>query len=161
MELKDLISSGIAALALLATVALGVWTNRRNASASRRQEALVEAQHETNSRLAELVARLAESGGSVQSGAGSVYAPWLAEQVAKKTWLIRNLGGTVAKGVDVDRAGVGGVRVDIAPALPADIGPGESFRITATGSWGNPVADEMKVSWGKGQSAVVPLPRWL
>lgn len=159
MEAKDWVSSSIAVLALGATIWLGIWANRKNAAAQRRQQALAEAQHDTNTRLVEVMAELAKR----PDPTGSEKAPtvqWVAEHSRKNRWLLRNIGAGVATNVTVDKAALGGVRVDITPDLPADIGSGESVAIVAIGAWGSAVADEVRVTWGGDQNVTVPLPRW-
>lgn len=169
METSDWISNGIAALALIATIALTVWTNWKSSKASEHQQALVDAQHRTNTMLAELAVRLAEAQEaqeerlSIDPSSDNHDAPdvrWVTEHVSKNTWLLRNLGTDTATNVSVDKASVGGVRVDFTPSLPADIGPGSSIRILAIPAMGAPVSDEVKVVWGSGDGETVPLPRW-
>jgi type II secretory pathway pseudopilin PulG len=166
MQASDWVSNGIAVLALLAAIWLGIWSNRKNAAAELRQQAfaeaqqaLAEAQHDTNTRLVEAMVRLAKPTDSASPKELS-QVQWVAEHISKNRWLLRNLGVGIATDVTVDKAALGGVRVDITPDLPADIGPGESVGIVAIGSWGSSVADEVRVTWDSDQHATVPLPRW-
>jgi hypothetical protein len=171
VETSDWVSNGLAALALLATIALTVWTNWRSSKASEHQQALVDAQHRTNSMLADLAVRLAEAQQAQDerlaigpdnegSDPGVQDVRWVTEHVGKNTWLLRNLGTDTATAVRVDESSIGGVRVDFSQTLPADIGPGSSLRILAIGAFGAPVGDDLKVVWGDGESEILPLPRW-
>ncbi|MBN9795636.1 hypothetical protein DMP17_44785 [Pseudonocardia sp. TMWB2A] len=159
-EAKDWVSNGIAVLALIATSALGLWTNRRNRAAQSRQEELVRTQHDTNTRLAEILERLADR---VDAGtaAAARNVEWALEHASKHRWLLRNLGPATARGVVIDRDALGGARVDLQPEPPADLGPGESLSITALEAWGAPLADEIRVRWDDTEMATLPLPRWL
>jgi hypothetical protein len=169
VDTSDWVSNGIAALALIATVALTIWTNWKNSKASEHQQALVDAQHRTNSMLAELAVRLADAQeseevrSSIDADSTRPSSPdvrWVPEHVSKNTWLLRNLGTDTATNVSIDKSSIGGARVDFTPSLPADIGPGSSIRILAIPAFGAPVADEVKVVWGSGDGETVPLPRW-
>lgn len=157
MDTNDLVGNIIAGLALLVAIGLGIWGNLRDKENEKRTLAVVDSLHATNTRLAEVLLELAArpEGSAVEQEVDRV--EWEAQQVSKNTWLVRNQGREAATSVTIDREALGGVRIDTTPRLPSAIGPGESLKITALGAWGAPVANELKISWGSGRAATVPL----
>jgi hypothetical protein len=95
---------------------------------------------------------------TIRSKRRSAAPQWVAECIGKYKWLLRKVGTSVASNTTVDRDALGGVRVDITPNLPADIHPGESIKIEVVAASGASVADEVRVSWGKGRNATIALP---
>ena len=177
-----IVSNAIAFLAFVTAVVVGVRSTRRDDASDRRaeaaaqravaaderQQAIVDAQHQTNTRqhennllLTQILTRLTSAEASVaEASTRQLEVEWAVENTRKNTWLLRNLGAGVATSVLLDQEALGGIRVDLTPDLPADIGPGESLSIRAFAAWGHPVADEVRVTWGEGREQVIPLPRW-
>jgi hypothetical protein len=176
VEANDWISSGLAAISVISSIVLAIWGTRKNKEAQANQEALAAEQRMSREhqgelersqsrlydRLGDVLAELSDRGPLDAGTPPSRVAPveWVAEQVRKNSWILRNLSTTPALDVTIDKEALGGVRVDFDPALPAVVKPGGSLRINAFGAFGAPIADEVTVYWGDGQEAVVPLPRW-
>lgn len=157
----EVVSNVIAGLALLFSIVQFVHGRRR-------QNALSDAQHELHTELTQVVVKLSHHAVGEIESKDVAQVRWTVEHVRKSRWLLRNIGAVVARNVQVDKEALGGVGVNLEPDLPADIEPGESVTILAVGAWarigtkvlGAPVADEVRVTWGEDEQAVVPLPRW-
>lgn len=84
---------------------------------------------------------------------------WHAENFQAGSWTLRNISTTTATNVQVDKARLGGVRVDITG--PTDLPPMASLTIHALAAFGAPVASEVWLTCDQEpEPRAVPLPRW-
>jgi hypothetical protein len=86
-------------------------------------------------------------------------AEWQIENPAKDRYVLRNLGTLAGRGVKVDAARIFAMHRDLPDGVDIPAGGSHSFLMIP--SWGNPVPDEVWLSWDASPEGVaVPVPRW-